>query len=145
MSRKSYGTNAPQAGDGNAVLQVVANDIVGQPPQPNQAILGEFIGDAFIEDGYYNQEIIDISDSQGDVDSLGSYNIEPEEMSGSLTPDGSGFNVGGIAEGVGNSYDHTNDFLASVEVYPREIINAVGDRLLNIAISYAERSDRRDS
>lgn len=39
-------------------MQVVANDLVGQPPQPNQAILGEFIGDAFIEDGYYNQEII---------------------------------------------------------------------------------------
>jgi hypothetical protein len=54
---------------------------------------------------------IDISDSQGDVDSLGSYNIEPEDMSGSLTPDGSGLNV----EDVAYSYDHTNDFPVSVE------------------------------
>jgi hypothetical protein len=50
--------DAPQAADGDAVLQVVANDIQGQPPQPNQAILGGGIGDAFIEDGDYNQEIV---------------------------------------------------------------------------------------
>ncbi|KAK1609349.1 hypothetical protein QYE76_033022 [Lolium multiflorum] len=62
ISLTPYGTpiqillDAPQARDGDAVLQVVANDLIDHPPEPNQAILGELFVDDFNEDGYYNQE-----------------------------------------------------------------------------------------
>jgi hypothetical protein len=62
ISLTPYGTplqillDAPHARDGDAVLQVVANDLIDHPPETNQAILGELFVDDFNEDGYYNQE-----------------------------------------------------------------------------------------
>ncbi|XP_047087172.1 uncharacterized protein LOC124698795 [Lolium rigidum] len=83
---------------------------------------------------------MDLADSQFDVDSLGSYTIEPEDMSRS--PQASADSIysrpayAGLEQAIIEYGDN------SIEVTTSEGVNEFGDGLLNIAISYADLSDR---
>ncbi|KAM0879114.1 hypothetical protein ACQ4PT_034441 [Festuca glaucescens] len=143
LSRKSYGflplrdiSLTPYSVDLAIVPAVLepngGNDVVDIPAlahvPPNEAIVHTVIEDDFMEDIGNHQEIIDISDSQVDFDSLGSYTMEPEGMS--------------------RSPHASDDFVESRPAYAgtpgmetMEGGSKFGDALRNIAISYAELSD----